>query len=58
LGKDYFTPEQFETLEIVINNLLMEYPQAEVLGHRDLDPHKTCPNFNVKEWWNDRRTQL
>jgi N-acetyl-anhydromuramyl-L-alanine amidase AmpD len=58
LGKDYFTPEQFETLEIVINNLLMEYPQAEVLGHRDLDPHKTCPNFNVKEWWNDRRAQL
>ena len=22
------------------------------LGHRDVvKTHKTCPNFNVKEWW-------
>ena len=50
-GKDYFTPEQFDTLKVLITNLRMEYPNAEVMGHRDLDPHKTCPNFDVKSWW-------
>lgn len=35
------------------------YPDAEILGHRDIwgsNPknwHKQCPCFNVKEWWNE-----
>lgn len=37
----------------------MRYPDAEILGHRDIwgsNPknwHKQCPCFNVKEWWNE-----
>jgi hypothetical protein len=30
----------------------VDYPQAEVLGHRDIPGvKKDCPSFNVKEWW-------
>lgn len=51
LGVDYFTPLQFNALRNLINFLLHLYPGAEVMGHRDLNPHKTCPNFDVKAWW-------
>ena len=50
-GISYFTPEQFISLEELLNEWLELYPDAEVVGHRDLDPHKTCPNFDVTEWW-------
>jgi hypothetical protein len=30
---------------------LADYPDAEVVGHRDLDSRKTCPNFDVRPWW-------
>jgi len=25
------------------------YPDAVFYGHRDLDPNKTCPNFDVRD---------
>jgi len=52
IGVDKFTQEQFDTLEYTIRELLKKYPGATVCGHRDLDTHgKTCPNFDVKDWW-------
>lgn len=27
------------------------YQDLPVCGHRDLDPGKACPSFNVKQWW-------
>lgn len=50
-----FTHAQWEALELLIRDLLAEYPDAEVLGHRDLpNVNKACPSFDVREWWATR----
>jgi len=59
-----FTDEQIHSLSKVLSFLEMSYPDAEVLGHRDLSPDldgdgeverhewlKDCPCFDVREWW-------
>lgn len=45
-----FTRQQWTALENLVRILTIEYPQADVLGHTDLDAGKTCPTFNVKAW--------
>ena len=40
----------YDTLSAIVVELLNRYPSAEVYGHYELDPNKTCPNFNVQEW--------
>lgn len=46
-----FTPEQWASLARLVHNLKAEYPDAEVLGHRDLPGvRKECPCFDVKSW--------
>lgn len=47
-----FTRAQWRALESLIMQLSIEYPQAEIVGHTDLDVGKTCPTFNVEAWWN------
>lgn len=51
IGKDYFYPEQLNALRHQIDYIRSIWPNIEVLGHRDLDPAKTCPNFNVRHWY-------
>tara|TARA_B100001250_G_scaffold412858_1_gene445224 strand:+ start:2027 stop:2467 length:441 start_codon:yes stop_codon:yes gene_type:complete len=47
-----FTDEQFESLKKVVEALKESFPNAEVLGHRDLpDVKKACPSFDVKPWY-------
>ena len=63
-AEDNFTDAQFNSLDYVIGMLTRAYPDAEVLGHRDLSPDvdgdgvveehewlKDCPCFDVREWW-------
>lgn len=45
-----FTPEQFKTLERVLDFYKIQHPSAAIVGHRDLNPHKACPCFDVKQW--------
>jgi N-acetylmuramoyl-L-alanine amidase len=58
-----YTPAQLDSLKIVLQMLHRAYPQAEVLGHRDLSPDldgdgivsrhewvKDCPCFDVRSW--------
>lgn len=46
-----FTPEQFDALEALLQTLTHKFPNAEVLGHRDLPGvAKACPSFDVREW--------
>ena len=52
LGKHEFTKAQIATLRKLLSQLTLQYPDAQVLGHNDLDPKKTCPNFDVVSWWN------
>ena len=54
IGRDNFNTEQFFSLKKVLLNWKNKYPQAKILGHRDLiNTDKTCPNFNVKSWCKD-----
>lgn len=52
LGQHDFTKAQIATLRKLLSRLTLQYPDAQVLGHSDLDPKKTCPNFDVVAWWN------
>lgn len=47
-----FTRQQWQTLETLVKRLKVDWPQAEITGHTDLDASKTCPTFNVKAWAN------
>lgn len=63
-AEDNFTPSQFATLHAMLLDLRADYPDAEILGHRDLSPDKDgdgivekwewvkdCPSFDVRAWW-------
>lgn len=46
-----FAREQLWTLKnIVLPEWTERWPNAEILGHTDLDPRKACPSFNVRAW--------
>ena len=47
------TEAQLGMLESLITGLLVDYPDANPMGHCDLDPvHKAhCPGFNVADWY-------
>lgn len=62
-AEDNFTEDQFDSLWVVLLTLERAYPDAEILGHRDLspdldgdgvvEPHewlKDCPSFDVRKW--------
>jgi len=44
-------PDQLRTLEGWLLVKLLEYPGAKVVGHRDLDSRKSCPNMDIPAWW-------
>ena len=46
--KDTRTPAQRRALETLLFELKQRYPQAEIYGHRDLNPAKACPCFDVR----------
>ena len=55
IGRDYFTNLQFLSLENVLREWKLLYPDAKILGHRDTgNTDKTCPNFDVNVWCKDR----
>ncbi|AUE23196.1 lysozyme [Pseudomonas phage Pf1 ERZ-2017] len=45
-----FTPEQFASLKLLLVAYKRQYPQAQIVGHHDLDSGKACPSFKVSEW--------
>ena len=48
---DTRTPEQKETMEELLYSSSPSYPNAEILGHRDLPGvRKACPSFDVATW--------
>lgn len=46
-----FTDKQFLTLSVLLEEFVLVNPELEVVGHRDLNPGKACPSFDVKSWW-------
>ncbi|EGJ51791.1 N-acetylmuramoyl-L-alanine amidase [Desulfocurvibacter africanus] len=53
-GKPDFSGQQRESLWLLVETLKRIAPEAEVVGHRDLDKGKTCPGFDVRAWWANR----
>ncbi len=47
IGDQTFTEAQFTTLRRVHALLCQQFPGLTAHGHRDFNPHKTCPNFQV-----------
>ena len=47
---DNFTAEQWEALKKTLEELLVKYPDAQIVGHRDLDESKFCPSFSVRTY--------
>jgi len=51
-GIHLYAPVQLRSLLAVLESLKALAPRAEVVGHADLPGvAKTCPNFNVRDWW-------
>jgi N-acetylmuramoyl-L-alanine amidase len=52
VGFDSRTPEQIESMIREIKVLLLRFPNAKVVGHRDMPGASTqCPGFDVAAWW-------
>ena len=49
-AEDNFTAEQWESLKKELTRLVKKYPDAKIVGHRDLDPNKFCPSFDVRDY--------
>ncbi len=49
IGQSVFTKEQFTALKQLHAVLKIKYPAIQSFGHRDFNPAKTCPNFDVKK---------
>jgi N-acetyl-anhydromuramyl-L-alanine amidase AmpD len=48
---DTRTPEQRAALIALLRSLKADYPQAEILGHCELEGvHKDCPSFDCQEY--------
>lgn len=51
VGTDQFTPAAWDMLQKNITSLSTMFPNAGIVGHRDLPSvRKTCPGFDVKTW--------
>lgn len=50
-AEDNFTTDQWQALMAVVQTMLIKFPGAEVVGHRDFaGVKKDCPSFDVKAW--------
>ena len=45
---DTRTQAQKRAMEVLLEDLKERYPKALVVGHRDLNPAKDCPGFDVR----------
>lgn len=52
-----YTDEQLLSLELLVGGYLKKFPGAQVKGHNDFTNSKTCPNFDVGQWWSDLTRQ-
>lgn len=50
IAESNFTAAQWVRLRGVIRDLHQRYPDAKIVGHRDLNAGKECPSFSVRDW--------
>ena len=47
---DTRTDAQKEALKRYVVDFHCRFPQIRIVGHRDLNPGKACPSFDVRSW--------
>lgn len=56
--KDTRTKAQMESMKKLVQDLLVRFPTAKVVGHRDFaGVNKACPSFEVSEWLKTSKIQ-
>lgn len=50
IAENNYTEEQWACLKSLVEHLKDVYPDAEVIGHRDVSD-KECPSFDAKAWY-------
>jgi N-acetyl-anhydromuramyl-L-alanine amidase AmpD len=51
-----FSDEQWFSLARLVTRMHTKYPQAGIMGHREMPRQTTqCPSFDVSVWWNSIR---
>ena len=50
IGKDQYSAEQWLSLKQFVQAMQNRFPALAVKGHAQINPHKTCPGFDVKAW--------
>ncbi len=50
VGTDDFTPEQWESLQTLVSDIMVRRNISKVMGHRDTGAKKECPGFDVTTW--------
>lgn len=48
--EDNYTDAQWDMLWVLVKGLETTFPEAKVIGHNNVSS-KTCPNFDVGEWY-------
>jgi len=51
IGDGLFTTKQYEALYDLIIRMKARFKNAKLVGHYNLDDRKTCPNFDVRNWF-------
>ncbi|HCP17661.1 MAG: N-acetylmuramoyl-L-alanine amidase [Candidatus Puniceispirillum sp. TMED52] len=55
IGRHDFTREQMDALDTLLREWRARYPNAQICGHCDFpETAKTCPNFDVAAWCQNR----
>ena len=49
IGSGDFNHAQLKALKGLLRYLVKDYPDAVIVGHRDLDPNTECPGFDVRD---------
>lgn len=49
-AKDTRTAAQKEALRRYVRDFHGRFPQIRIVGHKDLNPGKACPSFDVRAW--------
>ncbi|NVK42131.1 MAG: N-acetylmuramoyl-L-alanine amidase [Oceanospirillaceae bacterium] len=53
IGRDQFTPKQFHAIQIIKSRIEAQVGiKLPIKGHREFDPNKTCPGFDVQAYVN------